>query len=116
MCKRNAYLIMAHTDFEILKKTISVLDDKNADFYIHIDYKVKDFDLKEIVKLSKNYIISSVIMFIVCILIKNINAGKFATLVIQVITGGITYGICMLVLKDEFVREILKKINTKIKI
>ena len=76
----------------------------------------KDFDLKEIVKLSKNYIISSVIMFIVCILIKNINAGKFATLVIQVITGGITYGICMLVLKDEFVREILKKINTKIKI
>ena len=34
----------------------------------------------------------------------------------QVITGGITYGICMLVLKDEFVREILKKINTKIKI
>ena len=55
-------------------------------------------------------------MFIVCILIKNINAGKFTTLAIQVITGGITYGICMLVLKDEFVREILKKINTKIKI
>ena len=50
MCKQNAYLIMAHTDFEILKKTISILDDKDADFYIHIDCKAKDFDLDELKK------------------------------------------------------------------
>ena len=75
----------------------------------------KDFDLKEIVKLSKNYIISSVIMFVVCMLIKNINAGKFATLIIQVITGGITYGICMLALKDEFVYDILERTRNKLK-
>ena len=74
----------------------------------------KDFNLKEIVKLSKNYIISSVIMFVVCMLIKNINAGRFATLVIQVITGGITYGICMLALKDEFVYDIIEKAKNKV--
>lgn len=47
-------------------------------------------------------------------LIKNINAGKFATLVIQVITGGITYGICMLALKDEFVCDIIEKAKNKV--
>lgn len=62
MCKRNAYLIMAHTDFEILKKTISILDDKSADFYIHIDYKAKDFDLNELkacIDKSNMYFITS---------------------------------------------------------
>ena len=54
------------------------------------------------------------IMFVVCMLIKNINAGKFATLIIQVITGGITYGICMLVLKDEFVYDIIEKAKNKV--
>ena len=48
-------------------------------------------------------------------LIKNINAGKFATLIIQVITGGITYGICMLALKDEFVYDILERTRNKLK-
>lgn len=40
----HAYLIMAHNDFSILKKTLLLLDDKNNEFYIHIDKKVKNFD------------------------------------------------------------------------
>lgn len=42
MSKLCAYLIIAHEDFDILKKTLAILDDEQADFYLHIDKKVKD--------------------------------------------------------------------------
>ena len=41
---RHAYLIMAHGNFPILEKQIRFLDSPNADLYIHIDAKVRDFD------------------------------------------------------------------------
>lgn len=41
---RIAYLIIAHNHFDILKKSLEFLDSDNADFYIHIDKKVIDFD------------------------------------------------------------------------
>lgn len=40
----HAYLIMAHSDFYILRKLIELLDHKNNDIYIHIDKKVSNFD------------------------------------------------------------------------
>lgn len=53
---KHAYLIIAHNNFEILEKTLKILDDEKNDFFIHIDKKVKNFDfekLKNIVKKSK---------------------------------------------------------------
>lgn len=53
---KHAYLIIAHNNFEILEKTLKILDDKKNDFYIHIDKKVKNFNfekIKNIVKKSK---------------------------------------------------------------
>lgn len=53
---KHAYLIIAHNNFEILEKTLKILDDEKNDFYIHIDKKVKNFDferVKNIVKKSK---------------------------------------------------------------
>ena len=41
---RHAYLIMAHGNFPILEKQLRFLDSENADFFIHIDAKVKGFD------------------------------------------------------------------------
>lgn len=41
---RHAYLIIAHNNFEILQKQLSLLDSENADFYIHIDKKAKEFN------------------------------------------------------------------------
>ena len=41
---RHAWLIMAHGNFPILEKQLSFLDSENADFYIHIDAKGRDFD------------------------------------------------------------------------
>ncbi len=62
MYKKNAYLIMAHNDFSILKKILKVLDDDESDFYIHIDKK-SDFQNKSefelYLKKSKIYFIDS---------------------------------------------------------
>ena len=39
---KHAFLVSAHHQFEILGKMISLLDDENCDFYIHIDKKTKE--------------------------------------------------------------------------
>jgi len=38
---RHAWLIIAHNQFGILQRLVSLLDDERSDFYIHIDRKVK---------------------------------------------------------------------------
>ena len=45
--KRHAYLIMAHTQPELLKKLLEALDDERNDIYLHIDSKAKDYPLEE---------------------------------------------------------------------
>lgn len=37
---KHAYLIIAHNEFDLLQKLISVLDDERNDIFIHIDKKV----------------------------------------------------------------------------
>ena len=41
---RHAWLIITHGSFAILEKQLRFLDSENADFYIHVDARVKDFD------------------------------------------------------------------------
>lgn len=50
---RHAYLIIAHNNFYILEKIISLLDKEYNDFYVHIDKKVKEFDFDYFMKLPK---------------------------------------------------------------
>lgn len=40
---RNAWLILAHNEFEVLQRLITMLDTPESDFYIHIDRKVRNF-------------------------------------------------------------------------
>lgn len=51
---KHAYLIIAHNNFEILKKQLQLLDDPRNDIYIHIDAKVKDFDEKPFLELIQH--------------------------------------------------------------
>lgn len=51
---RHAYLIIAHHQFELLKKIITLLDDERNDIYIHIDKKVKNFDKELLCKAAKS--------------------------------------------------------------
>lgn len=44
---RHAYLILAHTDYDLLQQLVELLDDARNDLYIHIDQKA-DYDGSEI--------------------------------------------------------------------
>lgn len=46
--KKHAYLIMAHTQPELLKMLLKKLDDERNDIYLHIDSKAKDYPLDEV--------------------------------------------------------------------
>lgn len=72
-----------------------------------------DFDFKQIIKISKNYVISSIAMFIVCIIIGSVVKSNMISIIIQVIFGAGIYGVCLLALKDEFVNSIIKKVIHK---
>ncbi|MGN0335359.1 MAG: beta-1,6-N-acetylglucosaminyltransferase [Lachnospiraceae bacterium] len=45
--KKHAYLIMAHTQFELLKNLLECLDDERNDIYVHIDSKAENFNKSE---------------------------------------------------------------------
>ncbi|TDW13959.1 core-2/I-Branching enzyme [Breznakia blatticola] len=51
--RRHAYLIMAHNNFSILKRLISILDDERNDIFIHIDAKIECFDSSEYAGIAK---------------------------------------------------------------
>lgn len=51
--KKHAYLIMAHTQPELLKKLLMLLDDERNDIYLHIDSKATDFPIEETAKIAQ---------------------------------------------------------------
>ncbi|MDE5870238.1 MAG: beta-1,6-N-acetylglucosaminyltransferase, partial [Muribaculaceae bacterium] len=44
---KHAYLILAHKNFNQLRKLIEILDHPRNDIFIHVDAKAKDFNEKE---------------------------------------------------------------------
>lgn len=50
---RHAYLIITHGSFDILEKQLRFLDSENADFFIHLDTHVKDFDFDQFRSIPK---------------------------------------------------------------
>lgn len=74
-----------------------------------------DFDLRKVFKLSNNYLISSIIMFIICLTIRIFIKNNLLSTIIQVAVGSFTYGICLIILRDTFIVELLEKIKNKIK-
>ena len=49
--EKHAYLIIAHNNFYILEKLLSLLDNEKNDIYVHIDKKVKNFDFNYFTKI-----------------------------------------------------------------
>lgn len=73
----------------------------------------KEFSFKEIVKFSKNYILSSIIMFVICIIPGQFIENDKVLIIIQVMLGVITYICCLLILKDGFIYDFYNKYKNK---
>lgn len=75
----------------------------------------KSFKLKEILKTGINYFIASIIMFLVSIGVGLlINSAKLS-IILQVITGSITYFIILCIIKDPLIKEGINLVKQKIK-
>ena len=76
-------------------------------------YTRKDFNTINIIGLSRNYIIASIIMFISCIIISKNILNNTLSVIAQGIIGAIVYVTALLMMKDEFLKSILSKIKKK---
>ena len=72
------------------------------------------FNIRELIKISKKYFISSIIMFIVCIFLGLVIKNNYVSMIAQIIIGAIIYINCLIILKDSFILDIIKKLKTKL--
>ena len=73
----------------------------------------EDFNIKEIIKLTEKYLISSVIMFISCIFIGRIINDNLNSIIVQISIGMIIYIGCLIIMKDKFTLSIIVKLKEK---
>jgi O-antigen/teichoic acid export membrane protein len=73
----------------------------------HIREVVK---IKELIKMSIKYVISGLLMFIICFIIGNYFGATIVSTLLQICSGGIMYFISLLILNDQFFKECLGKI------
>ena len=76
----------------------------------------KDFEAWKILKSSRNYLFASLIMFVVCLVIRSIVRKSYFSMALQVAIGGIVYLAILIILEDKFVFEIIDRIRKKVKI
>lgn len=81
---------------------------------VQIYYVRNDFNFKKIIKMSFNYILASIIMFISCFLIGYLINNNLYSLLTKLTIGVLIYGITLFLLKDEFILNLLNKIRKKV--
>lgn len=76
----------------------------------------KKFDIKRIIKLSRNYVISGITMIPYCMYANSLFSNNFKSLLLQVIVGVIIYFGMLLLMKDKLFIYFINVIGEKIKI
>lgn len=69
----------------------------------------KDINVKEVLKLGSNYMLSGLIMLITCMVVGISLGTSTATMVIQIIIGVIVYVGMLIILKDEYLKIFIDK-------
>lgn len=82
---------------------------------VQIYFTRNDFNFREIIKMSKNYIMSSIAMLIVCVFIREKIKNNLISVGVQVTIGIGTYVVCLMIIRDKFIFEIINRFAKKIK-
>ena len=61
----------------------------------------KDFDIKKVIALSKNYILASLIMFVFCMITGHFINNNVMSIIAQMLVGMVSYFLVLAILKDE---------------
>lgn len=80
---------------------------------VQIYYVRKDIRWKPIIRLATRYLFASIIMFVVCQIIKLFIKTGIITIILQCSIGVIVYVGILILLKDNFLKTILNKIQSK---
>ena len=75
----------------------------------------KEFNILEILKLSIKNIIAVLIMALCIVWLGFLNINPVVCMGLQIVIGAIAYGISLLVMKDEFLKLVFEKLQSKIK-
>lgn len=88
-----------------------------AEFIITTLYMIfaRDFiNIKGLLKTSVKYLIASIIMFVPVVLMDRVLPLSIGWLILEVLTGSVVYALSVLLLRVEFVWDLLKEIKSKI--
>jgi len=75
----------------------------------------KELNILKILILSWKYLISGIIMFVCVYFVSIYLTSSIINSIVIVISGILIYGICLTILKDEFVLKYIRKISKKMK-
>ena len=75
----------------------------------------KEFNILEILKLCIKNIIAVLIMAVCIVWLGFLNINPVVCMGLQIVIGAIAYGISLLVMKDEFLKLVFEKLQSKIK-
>lgn len=81
---------------------------------IQINYARKFINLRKIFIGARKYLSSSIIMFIICLIIKYFVKDNLISLIVQISVGGLIYVGILFMLKDENIMSVLDKVKRKI--
>lgn len=81
--------------------------------WMQFKYVKDEINIKEMIKLSYKYLLAAIIMFVVCNLTKLIVSTGMVSIILQVSSGIVVYGIVLIILKDEYLYMFLNKIREK---
>lgn len=70
-------------------------------------------NIKKMLKGGRNYLLSSILMFFICYIVKLIIKPDLISIIAQVIAGGIVYIGMLLLIKDENIYLVINKIKSK---
>lgn len=100
--------------YDSIGASVSTLCAEGVVFLVEFIYLFKKFDFKIIFKNIFKYLLSSIIMFILCYFIGNItNVNTIMKILLQVCVGGITYIMCLAIMHEDYLTMILNKIIKK---
>ena len=83
---------------------------------IQFRYVKNEIKVKEVIKLSYKYLFASILMFIVCMFTRLFISTGIKSIISQVGIGATTYVIILLLLKDENLFLVIKKLREKFKV
>lgn len=82
---------------------------------VQLFYVRKEIDILNLIKLTKNYCIASIIMFGVSITVNSIIQDYIISIIIQIISSVCVYIISLICLKDDLIQEGMRFIRGKMK-